>query len=104
MASKRTQIDRIFVQVLVVLLLSVIVMAQFPELLSLVDDTTNDFTVKTTNALDSLVLLHASRPVRIIYTESNCPEPGFPFSHVTLADNPLWVPSKLLMLNGVLRT
>jgi hypothetical protein len=102
MASKRTQIDKILVRVLAVLFLSVIVITQFPELLSLIDDTTNDFTVRTTNDLDSLVPLHASRPV--FYIESNGPDPELTFSRVILADSPLRVPSKLFILNAVLRT
>jgi hypothetical protein len=49
MAFRRAHIRKIFVPAPVFLVLSVIVVAELPELLTLTDDTTNDLTVRKAN-------------------------------------------------------
>jgi hypothetical protein len=60
MAHKRTQVGKILVTVVVCLLLCGIVAGEFPELLSLTDNATNDFTVVRTESTALPILVHAS--------------------------------------------
>jgi hypothetical protein len=65
MMRKRASIARMFAQVIVFLLLCGIVGGEFPELLALTDNTTNDFTILKMNSVISPRLRNASRHVRV---------------------------------------
>jgi hypothetical protein len=70
MARKRTQIGKLLVPALVFLLLCGIVAGEFPELLSLTDNATNDFSVIQTKsaALPVHLRTRSLRPA----TDINC--------------------------------
>lgn len=61
MAFRRAHIRKIFVPAPVFLVLSVIVVAELPELLTLTDDTTNDLTVRKANIVVLRVLPDVSK-------------------------------------------
>jgi hypothetical protein len=62
MVSKRARIGRVFAQAIVFLLLCGVVGGELPELLTLTDNTTNDFTIRTTtNSVISPLLRSGSR-------------------------------------------
>ena len=65
MKRKRASIDRIFTQVIVFLLLCGIVGGEIPELLTLTDNTTNDFTIRKMDSVISPHLRNASRRIRV---------------------------------------
>jgi hypothetical protein len=66
MARGRTHIGVVFVSALVFLLLCGIVAGEFPELLSLTDNPTNDFTLRRTHDVALPVLVDAHRQVRAV--------------------------------------
>jgi len=65
MIRKRASIGRMFPHVIVFLLLCGIVGGEFPELLALTDNTTNDFTIRKMNSVISPRLRNAGRHVRV---------------------------------------
>jgi hypothetical protein len=99
----RTKIRKILVTSLVLLLLCSIVASEFPELLSLTDNTSNDFTLRKINTERLGALSDAGGPVRIAALNSSV-------SATTLVHSPLIpfekapVPSELFILHSVLRT
>jgi hypothetical protein len=103
MARKRTQIGKILVTAVACLLLCGIVCGEFPELLSLTDNATNDFTVVRTKSMASPVLVHASsrRPAAEI---GSIPATTLLFSHLSSLQEAASIPSKRSALYSVLRT
>jgi hypothetical protein len=104
MPRSRALLRKILVQALVVLLLCVLVALEFPELLILTDDTTNDFTVRRTNAIDLLDLQDSSGHLGIpgidssaLVLEPRLSPPG-PFEEAVVPS------SDLSILHSVLRT
>ena len=104
MAGRRTLIGKLIVPAVVVLLLCVIVTMEFPEFLTLTDDTTNDFTIRKTITVDSLVLSLSGHHRQITDTDFDSPAPELlssllgPVAKVALAS------SKLFILHSDLRT
>ncbi len=98
-----TKIRKILVASLVVLLLCSIVASEFPELLSLTDNTSNDFTLRKINTERLGALSDAGGPVRIADLNSSV-------LATTLVHSPLIplekapVSSELFILHSVLRT
>ncbi len=104
MAGRRTRIGNLIVLAVVVLLLCVIVTMELPELLTLTDDTTNDFTIRKTITVDSLVLSLSGSHQQTAGVDLNIPAPEFfslIFSPVEKAASP---PSRLFILHLELRT
>jgi hypothetical protein len=65
MKRKKASVGRIFAQVIVFLLLCGIVGGEIPELLTLTDNTTNDFTIRKMNSVISPPLRNDSRRIRV---------------------------------------
>jgi hypothetical protein len=103
-ARARTNIGKILGPALVFLLLCGIVGGEFPELLTLTDNTANDFTFGRTKTVVLRVSLDASRHARIADVVSNTPAPGSPFWHLLPSEKATMVPSELSILHSVLRT
>ncbi len=104
MAHRKTRIGRILVTAVAVLLLCGIVAAELPELLSLTDDTTNDFSLRNTNTLVSPVRLNAHRPVAMVDPDANPAGAHFFLLRVNPFDPAALTPSELFLLYSVLRT
>ena len=100
MASAQIKIGKILVLVLVSLLLCGIVAAEFPELLSLTDNTANDFTVSKTNPSVPPVrqAVAALRSAAAHFEKSAPVELKLHFSTIKLT-----VSSDVLALHSVLR-
>jgi|SRR5271156_238436 len=103
MARKRTGIGKFLIPALVFLLLCGIVTGEFPELLSLTDNTTNDFTISRTKAPVTPVLPDASKHVRVGGTDFSTPVPDVFFSRLNTLETAALVPSDLFILHSVLR-
>jgi hypothetical protein len=103
-ASKRTQIGKIFTPGLFVLLLCVIVLVQFPELISLNEDTTNDFIIRKANIADSLAVPDACRHQRITDIVAESPALASLFLRLSQFETVALVPTQLSILHSVLRT
>jgi hypothetical protein len=99
MVRLRLKIVGVLVPALLLLLLCGIVAAEFPELLSLTDDATNDFTVCNANGMVLPAVAHSSRGVRVADVDSNSPECPLLFSRVKLLER-----ASLLNQEPVLRT
>ena len=65
MVRNRVGISGIFVRAIVFLLLCGIVCGEMPELLTLTDNTSNDFAIRMTNSVISPLLRNASRRDRV---------------------------------------
>jgi len=104
MANRKERIGRILVTALAVLVLCGIVAAELPELLSLTDDTTNDFSLRNTNALVSPARLHAHRPVAIVDPDANPAGSHFFLLRLNPFDPAALAPSDLFLRYSVLRT
>jgi len=104
MANRKPRIGRILVTALTVLVLCGIVAAELPELLSLTDDTTNDFSLRNTNILVSPVRLDAHRPVAIVDPDANPAGSRFFLLRPNLFNPAALTPSELFLLYSVLRT
>ena len=104
MASKRTHLRKILAPVLFVLLVCVIVLVQFPELISLNEDTTNDFIIRKVNTADSLVVPDACRHQSITDIVAESPALESLFSRLSQFETTVLVPSDLSILHSVLRT
>src|SRR5450432_2914912 len=76
----RTMISKILLRALVSLLLCGIAASEFPELLSLTDNTSNDFTVRRTDSLALHARLEGSRRVQKADIASNICVPELYFS------------------------
>jgi hypothetical protein len=104
MASKRTDIGKILATAAVVLLLCVIVLVQVPELISLNEDTTNDFIVHKANVADLLVLPDPDKYLRIADIQSESRAPESVFSRLSQFEIAALVPSELSILHSIIRT
>jgi hypothetical protein len=102
MLRGRTNISKILLPGLVFLLLCGIVAGEFPELLSLSDNTANDFTVRRTDSVVSPALLGASTHVRKADINSSTCE--LHFSRVSPFEKAELVPSAAFTVHSVLRT
>jgi hypothetical protein len=70
MERKRISIGKILAPAVLCLLLCGIVAGEFPELLSLADNTANDFTVRSAHSVVPPVRLSASKNIRIANKDS----------------------------------
>src|SRR5208282_5232936 len=86
MANRKTRISRILVTTLVFLVICGICAAEVPELLSLTDNTSNDFSVCKADLLVSSVRFEASRGNPVVDSNSNVFAPNFLFSHLNPFD------------------
>lgn len=103
MASKRTHVRNFLIPALLFLVLSGIVVAEIPELLTLTENTTNDFTVRNINTAVLRVFLETRNYVGIDGVDSASAS-ALLFSRSTPLDNAALVPSKLFLHNSDLRT
>jgi hypothetical protein len=104
MARGRTNIGRILVTAIVFVLLCGIVAGEFPELLSLTDNATNDFTLLRTNSLALPVLLRAGSHLPAADINRNALAPTSSFSRPSPLAEASSVPSLLPTINPILRT
>src|SRR5215472_15070723 len=103
MVSKRISFGKILARALLCLLLCAIVAGELPELLSLTDNTTNDFTVRGARSAVPAVRLNASQNGRVADQDS---APALDF--LSLRESPYekaeLAPSDILILHSILRT
>lgn len=104
MARRRTHIGGILVPALAFLLLCGIVFAEFPELLSLTDNTANDFTIRKTDTFALPVHLYVDGHIRILDIDSKILVLNFHFSRLSPFEKTALVPTKLFILLSDLRT
>jgi hypothetical protein len=104
MARDQTNIGKILVSAVVVLLLCGIVAGEFPELLTLTDNATNDFTVLRTKSAASPVLLAARKHLPVSDVNSNTLTPASFFSYARPIEKEAYVPSGAFVLHSILRT
>jgi hypothetical protein len=104
MASTRTKIGKILFTVLVSLLLIGIVSSKFPELLSLTDNTANDFAVLKANIVVLRILPAAGGPFRIADIDSSHPGSTLHSSALITFEKAAPHSSELFILYSVLRT
>jgi hypothetical protein len=104
MSLTRTKIGKILVSVLVSFLLCGIVAAEFPELLSLTDNSANDFTLSKAKTVALRALPGASRYVRITDIDFNIPAPALLLSHLSSFEKAALPFSELSILHSILRT
>lgn len=98
-----TKIRKILVTSLVLLLLCSIVASEFPELLSLTDNTSNDFTLRKINTERLGALSGAGGPVRIADLNSSVLSTSLVHSPLIPCEKAP-VSSELFILHSVLRT
>jgi hypothetical protein len=104
MVRKRASIGRIFAYAIVFLLLCGIVCGEIPELLTLTDNATNDYAIRTTNSAISPLLRNASRRVRVTdVAELKIPAREILFLHLHPFERAA-VSSDVSILGTVLRT
>jgi hypothetical protein len=94
---------KILARALLCLLLCGIFSGEFPELLSLTDNATNDFTISGARSVVPTVRLNACKNVRIVDKDS-APAPDFLFSRESPFKKAELVPSDVLILYSILRT
>ena len=103
MVSKRISFGKILARALLCLLLCAIVAGELPELLSLTDNATNDFTVRGARSVVPPVRLNASQNGRVADQDS---APALDF--LSLRESPYekaeLAPSDILILCSILRT
>jgi hypothetical protein len=99
-----TKIRKLLVWSLFSILLCGIVASEFPELLSLTDNTANDFTIGKTNTEGLHALPDARGPVRIADINSSVPAATLLHSPLIPFEKAAPVPSELFILHSVLRT
>jgi hypothetical protein len=104
MQHNRSRYRKIIVPVLVILMLCIVVTLEFPELLTLTDNTSNDFAVRRTNTSDQLVLQVSSRHQRSTDVEFYSSAPEVALSHVCSFEKVPQSLSKLFILLSDLRT
>jgi hypothetical protein len=104
MARRRIQFGKIFVLAVIFLLLCGIVAGEFPELLSLTDNATNDFTVLRTKPVALTSLSHAGRNLSEANIFCSPLEPNFYYSRLNSFDAVASVPSERFILHSILRT
>jgi len=104
MTRKRGSTGGVVAQVIVFLLLCGIVGGEFPELLSLIDNTSNDFTVRKTNSTVSPLPRDAGRYGRVSDVEPNSAAHDGTFSRFSPFEKAELVPSDVSILYSILRT
>jgi hypothetical protein len=104
MSHGRTNIGKILLQGIVFLLLCGIFAGEVPELLTLVDNATNDFTVCRTASPTSSVPLVTRKHVQIPKSNPNMAAPELFFPFVTSFKKAAIVPSGAFVLHSLLRT
>jgi hypothetical protein len=104
MARRRTGIGEFLLLTLVFVLVCGIVSSEFPELLSLTDNTANDFTISRTKSPVTPVLPDASKYVRVGRADFSAPAPNLVFSRRGTLEAAALVPSDLFILHSVFRT
>jgi hypothetical protein len=104
MMLARTTIRKLLVWSLFSLLLCGVVASEFPELLTLTDNASNDFTVRKTSTEGLLALPGARGPVRIADINSSVPATTVLHSRLIPFEKAAPVPSELFILHSVLRT
>jgi hypothetical protein len=94
---------KVLVAITAVVLLCTIAAAEFPELLSLADNTSNDFAMHKAPSRECMLMLHAARnkPMRFSLDASECGEQLRRADGVAGAS---LISSDLLVLHSVLRT
>jgi hypothetical protein len=100
--SRRISIGKILARALLCLLLCGIFAGELPELLSLTDNATNDFSVTGARPVVPSVRLNASKNVRIADKDS-VPAFSFFFSCLSPFERAELVPSDVLILYSILR-
>lgn len=103
MVRKRISIGKILARALLCLLLCGIVAGELPELFSLTDNATNDFTVSGARSVVPPVRLNVSQNGRIADKDS-APASDFLFSRESPFEKAELVPSDILILHSILRT
>jgi hypothetical protein len=103
MISERIGIGKILARAVLCLLLFGIVAGELPELLTLTDNTTNDFTVSSAHSVVPPVRLNGSKNVRIADKDS-APAPNLFFSRLSAFEKAELVPSDIFILHSILRT
>jgi hypothetical protein len=101
--SKRIGIGKIFARALLFLLLCGIVAGEFPELLSLTDNTANDFTVRSAQSVVPPVRLNVTKNVRIADKDFALAH-NLLFSRLSPFEKAELVPSDVFILYSILRT
>ncbi|MGA8034712.1 MAG: hypothetical protein WA823_08260 [Candidatus Acidiferrales bacterium] len=104
MTRGQTGIGRILISALVVLLLCGIVAGEFPELLTLTDNTTNDFTVvKSKSAASSLQVVAGSQRY-VAYSNTSIAAFGWFSTRLDRFEHSALIPTDRCTLHCVLRT
>jgi hypothetical protein len=101
---ERITIRKMLVASLFSLLLCGVVTSEFPELLSLTDNTSNDFTLRKTNTEGLSALPDVHRPVRIAHIDSSVPAALLLHSRLIPFEKAAPILSELFILHSVLRT
>jgi hypothetical protein len=101
--SRRVIVVRTLVTALASVLVCGIVVAELPELLSLTDNTSNDFTIRKPNSSVSPVL-QSAKNVRKATTDLNDSSHGSFVLHQGTFEKAELVPTFLLYLHSILRT
>jgi hypothetical protein len=104
MARGKTHIGAVLLSALVFLLLCGIVAGEFPELLSLTDNPTNDFTFRRTHDVALPALTNARRQVRAADTNLIDPASDPLFSRLGGFQKAVLFRPPLFILHTVLRT
>jgi hypothetical protein len=104
MVRRRTRIGGVVAHVIVFLLLCGIVGGEFPELLSLNDNTSNDFTISKTNSIVSCLPRDAGRGDRVSDAEPNIAAHGGTFSRFRSFKKVELIPSDVFGPYSILRT
>jgi hypothetical protein len=104
MVRNRIHLGKILVTAIAFLLLCGIVVGEFPELQSLTDNATNDFTIVRTRLTASPVLLHSNgrRPTAAL--NARIPAATLLFSRLSPLHEAATIPPKRSALYSVLRT
>ena len=100
----RIKVRKILLVSLVSILLCGMVASELPELLTLTNDTSNDFTVRNTSTAGLRALPDSHRPVRIVAVNSSVPAAILLHSRRSAIETAAPVPSELFILHSVLRT
>jgi hypothetical protein len=100
----RIKVRKILLVSLVSILLCSMVASEFPELLTLTNDTSNDFTVRNTSTVGLRALSEAHRPVNVVAINSSVPAAILLHSRLLAFEKTASVPSELFILHSVLRT
>jgi hypothetical protein len=101
--SRRDIAAKAFITAIVSLLLCGIVAAELPELLSLTDNTSNDFTICKVSS-SPLPNAQSVRNVQKAATDSKNPSHGSPFSHLGPLVKAQLIPAAVFILHSILRT